>query len=140
LEWSALDLRRRVATIANPKAGKGAPITIPLSAPICGALRMARDAGNDRKSIFPGCARAGHRDALPYRGNALRHSFRNVALDLGIDEVTSHLLLGHSLKGVSQRYLTRFVLTGGTGPTCGSAAHIGEDRRVAGALLDSFEW
>jgi hypothetical protein len=34
-----------------------------------------------------GCAQVGHRDDLPACGNMLRHTYRTVAADVGVDEM-----------------------------------------------------
>jgi hypothetical protein len=63
--------------------------------------------------IFPGCSQNGHRDGLPARGNMLRHTYRTVAADLGVDDLISHFLLGHAPKGISQKYIAMLILANG---------------------------
>jgi len=48
------------------------------------------------------CQRAGLADATPH---TLRHTFASVAGDLGFSELTIASLLGHSARGVTQRYV-----------------------------------
>lgn len=48
------------------------------------------------------CARAGLTDISPH---TLRHTFASVAGDLGFSELTIAALLGHSARGVTQRYI-----------------------------------
>jgi len=45
------------------------------------------------------------RAALPIRGQALRHSYSTVAVDLKIDDLIRHFLMGHAPKAVSQDYV-----------------------------------
>jgi integrase len=52
---------------------------------------------------------------LSARGQALRHVYGSVAADLGINEVLVQLLMGHSLHGINQNYITKHVLTSGPG-------------------------
>ena len=40
----------------------------------------------------------------------LRHTYRTVAADVGIDEMLSHFLPGHAPEGISQRYVARMTL------------------------------
>lgn len=112
LKWSDVQPRSRSLVISHAKAG--ADITIPLSVPIVRALRMARDAGDEgEKLVFPGCVQVGHRDPLPARGNMLRHTYRTVAADCGVDELLTHFLMGHAPEGISQKYIARMILTSG---------------------------
>ena len=112
LKWTDVKPRSRSIIIAYAKAGND--ITIPMSRPIVHALKMARDAGSESEPlVFPGCAQVGHRDPLPARGNELRHTYRTVAADCGIDEMLAHFLLGHAPAGISQRYIARMILTSG---------------------------
>lgn len=112
LKWT--DVRPKARALVIGKAKAGADISIPLSIPIVQALKLARDnADEGEELIFPGCAQVGHRDRLPARGNMLRHTYRTVAADLGIDELLSHFLLGHAPEGVSQKYIARMILAAG---------------------------
>jgi integrase len=112
LEWRDLDLRQRTITIRQAKAG--GDITVPLTSAILRELRRARTSSRDaRAPIFPGVKH--WNDPLPYKGHSLRHSYRSVAADLGIDELQVRLLLGHSLVGINQSYITRAVVSGGPG-------------------------
>jgi integrase len=112
LTWADVKPRLRSIIIAHAKAGND--IAIPMSQPIVRALKMARDAGSEGEQlVFPGCAQVGHRDPLPARGNELRHTYRTVAADCGVDEMLAHFLLGHAPAGISQRYIARMILTSG---------------------------
>ena len=131
MKWT--DVRPKSRSLVIGKAKAGFDITIPLSVPIARALKLARDnADEGEELVFPGCAQVGHRDALPARGNMLRHTFRTVAADLGIDELLAHFLLGHAPEGISQKYIARMILT--SGPAL-RAAQRTISRRII-ALLD----
>ncbi|MGD0023612.1 MAG: tyrosine-type recombinase/integrase [Xanthobacteraceae bacterium] len=113
IKWADVDCRKRAVTIRKGKAGLD--IVLPMSAPIARALKLAR--GADQVMVFPFC---GHgqlvtADPLPAKGRALRRTYRTVAADLGVNEVLTRLLMGHSLQGVNQSYITRLALTGGEG-------------------------
>ena len=43
----------------------------------------------------------------------LRHTYRTICADLGIDELISHYLLGHAPAGISQRYILKLILASG---------------------------
>ena len=110
LEWRDVDWKARTVTVRAAKAG--ANIVVPLSSAIARELNRARHGGQGDR-IFPNVKN--WNDALPFKGHDLRHSWRSVAADLGVDELQARLLLGHSLVGISQSYVTRAVLTGGPG-------------------------
>jgi hypothetical protein len=78
------------------------------------AACLARAGGRRKWStrrFFPSCEFI--EDDLPARGQALRHVYRSVAADLGINEVLVRLLIGHSLHGINKNYITKHVLTSG---------------------------
>lgn len=125
LPWSAISCKSRTITIGKSKTG--ADITIPMSSAIAQELKKARDVGREWREeqakfwVFPAAGRTGHltnwqesRRRLDYLGDSGRHSYRTVAADLGIDDLTIHLLMGHSLRTVSQGYITRSVMVAGT--------------------------
>lgn len=118
LRWSDFKDSERNMVIGKAKGGKD--IVIPISEEISAALHMARaDAEqlgyevSPDALIFPGCAQVGHRDPLPARGNMLRHTYRTIAADLGVDELISHFLLGHAPEGISQKYIATLILANG---------------------------
>lgn len=109
LRWPDVRPRERILMVGGAKADNDIPV--PLSVPIVQALKVARDAADEGEPlIFPGCAQVGHRDKLPARGMMLRHSYRTVAADVGVDEMLSHFLMGHAPEGISQRYVARMIL------------------------------
>jgi integrase len=118
LRWEDVKPRERLIVIGKAKAG--ADIAIPMSSAIARTLKLARDAESTtgRRTVredfvFPGAAQKGHRDRLPARGNELRHTYRTVCADLGIDDLLSHFLMGHAPAGISQGYVVRLLLTSG---------------------------
>jgi integrase len=98
-------------------------IYIPLSPPLVKELKRARDVARAIKPqsvyIFP--ARAdGHIvkfdvDDLPAWGMMLRRTYRTIAADLGVDELTTHFLMGHVPSGISRGYVAKMTLSGGQG-------------------------
>ncbi|MEF2074288.1 tyrosine-type recombinase/integrase [Consotaella aegiceratis] len=70
------------------------------------------------------CKRAGLADVTPH---TLRHTFASVAGDLGFSELTIAALLGHSARGVTQRYVH-----------IDEALRLAADR-VAGEIVDILE-
>jgi integrase len=116
--WRDFSENERTLTIGRAKAGKD--IVIPISEEIAAVLSMASadavalglDVSPDAL-IFPGCSQQSHRDDLPARGNMLRHTYRTVAADLGVDELISHFLLGHAPKGISQKYIATLIFANG---------------------------
>jgi integrase len=115
-----VDLETRMFKIANAKGGKD--INLPISPQIAYAIAMA--ANVDYKGhhevkqtdlLFPGCMQASARAELPIRGQKLRHSYRAVCADLGVDALLSHFLLGHAPKGISQEYIPMLILQNGPG-------------------------
>ncbi len=116
IRWRDVKPRERVIEI--PDAKKDNTIRIIMSAPIARVLKRARDLGKpkDRDAlVFEHCGHAGHRDELPRRGHDLRHSYRTVCGDLGIDDVIAHVLQGWRPRNISESYLTRLVLAAGQG-------------------------
>ena len=115
LKWVDVLLRERVVIIRNAKAGPD--IRVPMSAAIARVLKMARDSVTEPDEfVFPARGPRGHivrfdSDALPFYANALRHTWRTIATDCGVDDTLAHLMLGHAPRGVSQGYLSRMVLS-----------------------------
>ena len=102
------------------KAKAGHDITIPITEEIAAALRMARDdaaqlglPAEPDALVFPGCSQISAREALPARGNMLRHTYRTVAADLGIDDLLIHFLMGHTPRGISRKYVAVLIFANG---------------------------
>jgi integrase len=131
LKWADVNCRSRSITIRAAKAGHD--VIIPMSAAIARALKLARDASDGKSEwVFP--ARAGghlvqfNEPELPTHGHALRHCYRDAALAAGVDEFSVRLLMGHSLRGISQEYVTRAVVS--SGPSLRSAQRVISKRIV----------
>jgi len=67
----------------------------------------------DPDLVFPGCRQMPSRTGLPMAGNALRHTFKTLHVGLGISETLSHFLMGHTLEGVSAKYIAELVVVHG---------------------------
>ena len=107
LRWRNVNLRMRTLSIENTKSKITA--TLPLSWPIAQALKLARPSTSEW--VFPARGRSGHlmqfaEPTLPAFGHALRHVYADVAIDRGVSELERRLLMAHSLRGVSQEYVT----------------------------------
>jgi integrase len=113
LQWFDVNVRARTITLRQRK--RGADIEIPMSAAIARELKRVRRSGKPEPNalIFPGARK--WNDALAFKSHALRHTFASVAADLNIGELQRRLLMGHSLVGINQSYVTRAVLEGGPG-------------------------
>jgi integrase len=134
---SDIDLAARRMIIRNAKAGND--ISLPITGEIAFALAMAINAPPqtvtmkglrgmkrgevrviERKKphhevtapdlVFPGVRQAGHRSGIPVSGNALRHTFRSIAVSLEISEMLISFLMGHSLQGVSAKYTNELMI------------------------------
>jgi len=114
LTWTALDLERRTATLADTKTGRSVR---PLSTAVCdllralprsGALVFAATRGDGPMSGFPkfwACVAA--LGALPadVTPHTLRHSLASIAGDLGYSESTIAALIGHKGQSITSRYV-----------------------------------
>jgi integrase len=131
-----VDRKAKTLTLRNAKAGND--IVLPITKQIEMALDLAANAPAQtivqrglngmkrgevrrvalprhgevliRDLVFPGARQAGHRSGLPVSGNALRHTFRSVAVTLGISEMLIHFLMGHALEGVSAKYTNQLMV------------------------------
>jgi integrase len=119
LAWDDVHPKKRQLFIRKSKTGNDIPI--PMSWPIVRELRRARSyaraEGYQGSYVFPSI-RGGHirrfdSDNLTHYANALRGTFKTVATDLEIDDIVSGALMGHTPKGISQKYIGRLVLASG---------------------------
>ena len=140
IRLSDIDLKSRMLIIRNPKAELD--IHLPITPEIAFALAMSINAPPqvivqkglrgmepgevrvvERKKphgeviaddfVFPGCRQVGQRSGLPISGNALRHTFRTIAVDCEISEMLIHFLCGHALDGVSEEYTNKLMIEKG---------------------------
>ena len=124
LKWADVSPRSRSITIRGVKTG--GDLVVPMSSAIAGALKLARGATSGGVEpllpetgagyVFAGPAgkpmtRA--KDGLPVAGNSLRHTYRTIGAQLGVDDVSIRLLMGHSLVGVSAGYISRMMMHAG---------------------------
>jgi integrase len=116
LRIAHVNLAAHEMTVGKTKTGLD--LTIPTSPEIEEQLAIGLGAG-DKQWVFPAArGKTGHishwreKGAVTYCGNAGRHTYRTVAASLGCDELSIRLLLGHSLAGISQGYVTRQLLVG----------------------------
>jgi len=114
--WSDVRDNERTFTIPNAKAGRD--IVLPYTEEIAAALRMAREAVAHHEVkiadlVFPGCAQISAREGLPVRGQGLRHTYSTVAVDLEVDDLIRHFLMGHAPQGISQRYVATLIVQNG---------------------------
>ncbi|MGA8820538.1 MAG: tyrosine-type recombinase/integrase [Xanthobacteraceae bacterium] len=115
LRWRDVKPSARCVEIPNAKASK--TIRIIMSASIARVLKRARDITEPKNAdalIFPHCEQISSRDALPYRGHDLRHTWKTVASECKVGDLFTGIMLGHMPEGVSEKYITRHVLTTGT--------------------------
>jgi integrase len=116
IRWRDVKPAQRVVLIPAAKASN--TIRIIMSAPIAGILKRARDLGKPKSAddfVFPHSFHHPHRDDLPATGHDLRHTYRTVCADQGIDDVLAHVLQGWAPKNISEKYVTRLVMAEGTG-------------------------
>jgi len=114
LEWSAVDLERRTATLADTKTGRSirplsrAATDVLAALPRGSGLVFQPSRGSGRMNGFPGFfSRIVEAGALPsdITPHVLRHSFASVAGDLGYSESTIGALIGHKGSSMTSRYI-----------------------------------
>jgi integrase len=118
LRWADVLPRERCFVLRASKTG--GDVRVVLSAAIVRELRRARDADVESPYVFPDAnMREGHltkfEDGLPAHGIMLRRTWRTVAADIGVDELIAHFLLGHIPAGISRGYVSKLILTTGSG-------------------------
>ena len=118
IKLNDIDTDARMFVIRNAKAGKD--IHLPITPEIAFAISLAVNAEakphhevKETDLVFPGCRQISQRAELPIRGQALRHSYSTVAVDLKIDDLIRHFLMGHAPKGISQDYVALLILQNG---------------------------
>jgi len=120
LKWSDVLPRERCFVIRESKSGDD--IRVPLSLPMVRELKRARDAavaaGQGSAYVFPGRYAGSHiakfsADGLPAYGMMLRRTYRTICAELGIDELRTHMLMGHKPQGISAGYLAKLILSSG---------------------------
>ncbi len=120
-----LDFKARILHVPTPKGGAKRAFDIPLSRPmiLCAirCIRLGRILHPEAAQtwLFPAHSESGHleehkedREDLSKWGNDLRQTYRTVGQAAGVSELDLHLLMNHSLPGVSAGYITRHELIG----------------------------
>ena len=114
LRWSDVDFETMTFTLRGQSGRKiREDVSLPMTTAMVEALEPLRTSSGAQELIFPGAVKWS--DPLPYVGHDLRHTYLSVAADLGVDELQRRLLTAHSLRGINQAYVTKAVLTGGSG-------------------------
>lgn len=142
LRLDDLDFKKRMLVLRSPKGREELEINLPITDQIEKAITLSLDAPPqtitqtglrgmklgevrvvERKKphgevlaynlVFPGCMQASSRSGLPISGNALRHTFRTIAVDCEISEMLIHFLCGHALDGVSEEYTNKLMIEKG---------------------------
>ena len=114
-----MDVARRVLHFPDPKGGTRRAFDMPLSRPMLRCLWRARKAGRflhgraAETYIFPAATPTGciaetkeRRTVLGKWGVDLRQTYRTAAVACGLGEMDVHILMNHSLGGVSAGYIT----------------------------------
>ncbi len=116
LRRDGIDVRKRVLTIPLGKSNdKPKTISIVMSWPIARLLKTALRL-HDNDLVFVGCYQYNKTDTmLPIKGHALRRTYRSVAAELGIDPVSTHLLMNHSMQGINAQYINQMMMSGAPG-------------------------
>lgn len=130
IRWCDVKPSERVIEVPAAKAGN--TIRIVMSAAIARVLKRARDIESPTDAnalVFPFCAQVASRLPLPYSGHSLRHTYRTVAADVGIDGIVAHVLLGHAPRNVSEQYISQLVLASGVGLR-------GSQRKVSARVIE----
>ena len=107
IRWRDVKPALRVVEIPGAKASN--TIQIVMSAPIARVLKEARDLGKPKNRdafVFAHCGQVGQREDLPARGHALRHTWRTVAADCGVDE-DSRISCSGTFRRISARPTSR---------------------------------
>jgi len=117
--WADLDVARRALHFPDPKGGAQRAFYMPLSRAMLQCLWRARRAGRfmhghaARTYIFPADTPVGciaetkeRRTVLSKWGVDLRQTYRTAALACALGEMDVHILMNHSLGGVSAGYIT----------------------------------
>ncbi len=165
IKLSDIDLKSRMLIIRNPKAELD--IHLPITPEIAFALAMSINAPPqvigqeglhgmepgevrvvERKKphgeviaddfVFPGYRQAGQRSGLPISGNALRHTFRTIAVDCEISEMLIHFLCGHALDGVSEEYTNKLMIEKGPAMRAAQEKISARMFELLGLTLDSY--
>jgi integrase len=113
LRWSDVDVEERWMRFETVKGDRA--YSVPLSKPMIESLGRVREAGmwafpeHAGEWVFPSAGGhvVQHRETrLPADAGSLRQTYRSAATAAGVPELIVRLLMGHSLRGVSEGYIT----------------------------------
>ncbi len=122
MRWENLD-QDGVLTIPSPKGGTAKAFKLPLCRHLIQRLEELRDVTKPLESdwCFPASSASGHLETLrrtkdwPYAPHAMRHTWRTVALEVGVSIDMAQVLMNYRSGGanaVSWGYVTRANLLG----------------------------
>ena len=120
LRWEHVD-GDGVLTVPSPKGGEDRAFRLPLPRLLLQELEEVRDLTRPLESPFAfasPASRSGHVEqlkrtaAFPYAPHAMRHTYRTVALEAGVDLQMAMVLMNHRPAGVTWNYVTRANLLG----------------------------
>lgn len=120
MRWEHLDADG-ILTIPSPKGGEAKAFKLPLPRFLIQELEAVRDLTLPLESpfVFPSATSvSGHVEYFartknwPYAPHGLRHTWRTMALEAGVDLQMAMILLNHRPAGVTWNYVTRANLLG----------------------------
>lgn len=110
-----------VLTVPSPKGGEAKAFKLALPRALVQELGEVRDLSAPLESPFvfaSPTSRSGHLEQMtrtkrwPYAPHGLRHTWRTMALEAGVDLQMAMVLLNHRPAGVTWNYVTRANLLG----------------------------
>jgi integrase len=120
MRWEHIDADG-VLTVPCPKGGERKAFKLPLCRLVRQELEAIREFTKPLESpfVFPATAsKSGHleqmrrEDHFPYAPHMMRHTWRTLALEAGVDIAMTMVLMNHKPAGVTWNYVTRANLTG----------------------------
>ena len=120
IRWEDIDADG-VLTVPCPKGGESKAFRLPLCRFLLQEIEATRELTRPLESpfVFPSpTARRGYieqlrrRDSFPYAPHQLRHTYRNMCLEAGVDVAMTMVLMNHRPAGVTWNYVTRATLLG----------------------------
>ncbi|WP_127900558.1 tyrosine-type recombinase/integrase [Solirhodobacter olei] len=120
MRWEHLDADGLLA-VPNPKGGEAKAFRLPLPRLLRQELEEVRELTRPLESpfVFPSpSAKSGHIEqqrriaSFPYAPHGMRHTYRTMALEAGVDLQMAMVLMNHRPAGVTWNYVTRANLLG----------------------------
>ena len=115
MKWQHID-EDGIVTVPNPKGGESRAFRLPL--PDLALKRIMELPRFNEYVFYSPSAASGHvqkprrKGAFPYSPHQMRHTFRTMAFEAGVDFQTIVILMNHSSPHVSFNYVTRANLLG----------------------------